>query len=197
VIIAAALLLAGGAASAQDPSAPAPTEVVRDLQRALLDSMKAGEQLDFPQRVERLRPVIERSHQFDEITRFMLGRHARELDDEQFAAIVEALRRLSVAEYASRFNRYNGETLEVLSSSSVSEDRVLVVTELVKSSGEAVRLEYMLQERDGRWGVINVVADGVSDLALKRAEYSTVLRQDGYTALLERLHSQAAEIRSR
>lgn len=195
MIVTAALLLGCVAAHAESTSPEAPVAVVRQLQEALLESMTAGERLDFEQRAERLRSIIERGHHFDAIARFMLGRHARELEEQQFSDIVEALKRLSVAEYAARFKRYNGEKLEILESSRLSEDRVMVLTELTKADGEPVRLEYVLQEHDGQWGVVNVVADGVSDLALKRAEYSTVLRNDGYTALLDRLREQIAETR--
>jgi len=196
-ILAAFTLAPGLGASLASTTGPeAPLELVRSLQEALLESMKAGEQLDYSERVARLRPVIDRTHHFDEITRFMLGRHGRELSDDQFATVVEALRQLSLAEYASRFNRYNGQRLKVLESSPMSGDRVMVTTELVKANGEAVQLEYMLQDQEGRWGVVNVVADGVSDLALKRAEYSTVLRREGYTALVERLRKQTADVRN-
>lgn len=190
----AALLLGCAALHAEVTGPEAPAAVVRDLQNSLLESMKAGENLDFTQRTERLRPIVERIHHFDAIAHFMLGRHARELDDEQFATIVDALEQFSVAEYAARFDRYKGERLMVLESSSMGEDRVMVATELIKANGEPVRLDYMLELRDGRWGVVNVIADGVSDLALKRAEYSTVLRQDGYVALRDRLRRQTAEI---
>lgn len=190
----AALLLGCIALQAEATGPEAPAEVVRHLQESLLESMKAGENLDFAQRTERLRPVIERTHHFDAIARFMLGRHARELDDDQLVNIADALGRLSVAEYASRFDRHKGEKLGVLESSGMGEDRVMVATELIKANGEPVRLEYMLERRDGTWGVVNVIADGVSDLALKRAEYSAVLREDGYAALLDRLHEQTAEI---
>lgn len=195
IVVMAVLLLGCVAARAEITGHEAPVAVVRDLQDSLLGSMKAGGSLDFPERVESLRPIIERTHHFDEIVRFMLGRHLRELDDQQLAAIVNALRQLSVMEYAARFDRYNGESLEILESSSLGEGRVLVVTELIKANGEPVRLEYMLQDHDGHWGVVNIVADGVSDLALKRTEYSSILRQDGYAALLERLRRQAAETR--
>lgn len=191
----AGLLLVCVVAHAQSPDPETPVAVVRQLQEALLESMTAGERLDFEQRAERLRPIIERGHHFDAIARFMLGRHARALDDQQFTDIVEALRQLSVAEYATRFNRYNGEKLEILESSELGADRVMVLTRLTKADGDPVHLEYVLQKHDDQWGVVNIVADGVSDLALKRAEYSTVLRNEGYTALLDRLREQIAETR--
>lgn len=190
----AALLFCLGNAHAEVTGPEAATAVVRDLHETLLESMKAGAALDFEQRKQRLRPMIERTHHFDVITGFMLGRHAAGLDEEQFEQVVAALERLSLAEYATHFDDYNGETLRILEASPIGDQRAMVAAELTRANGDSVSLDYMLQFHEGRWGVVNVIADGVSDLALRRAEYSRVLREEGYAALLERLRRQAGEV---
>jgi ABC-type transporter MlaC component len=51
--------------------------------------------------------------------------------------------------------------------------------------------EYLLQ-RDGEdWEIINIVADGVSDLALKRAEYQRLFASGGIDGLIAALERQA------
>jgi len=79
------LLSAFGVAAAEsgDREHEMAASVVGDLQAALLESMRAGESLDFAERRDRLRPVVRRTHHFGEITRFILGRHARELDEQR------------------------------------------------------------------------------------------------------------------
>jgi len=64
---------------------------------------------------------------------------------------------------------------------------VLVRTELLKSSGTRVHLDYVLQHRQGHWRIINIIANGVSDLALKRADYSSVLKRQGFQTLIDML----------
>jgi len=181
---------AGAEAGAEVDAA---TAIVQRLHDALIGSMKAGEQIDFEERMQRLRPTVERTFHFEPITRLVLGRNARELDPQQLHTITDMLAQLSVRQYAWHFDRYNGERLVHIASSVQAQDRVLVSTELVKDDGDRISLDYLLQEHDGHWGVVNVIADGVSDLALKRAEYAEALKRDGYPALVERLREQIAE----
>jgi phospholipid transport system substrate-binding protein len=49
-----------------------------------------------------------------------------------------------------------------------------------------------MRKIDGRWRIINIIADGVSDLALERAEYSSVIRRYGFNALLAKLKERIA-----
>ena len=37
------------------------------------------------------------------------------------------------------------------------------------------------------WRIINILADGVSDLALKRVEYRAILQRDGFPKLIDML----------
>ena len=193
-LVLALALLACGPAQATDPAEQAAEAVVERLHETLLASMKAGDELDFAQRVERLRPVVERTFHFEVISRFVLGAHARGLDAEQRVRIVDALAALSARQYASHFDRYNGERLVHVETTSRGDERVRVATELVRADGERISLEYVLQQHEGRWGVVNVIADGVSDLALKRAEYAAALSDNGFPALIERLRRQIEEI---
>jgi phospholipid transport system substrate-binding protein len=55
---------------------------------------------------------------------------------------------------------------------------------LIKADGKEVQFDYLLRQNDQRWMIINIIANGVSDLALKRSEYSAVIRRDGFDALM-------------
>ena len=47
------------------------------------------------------------------------------------------------------------------------------------------------------WRIINIVADGVSDLALKRAEYQRVFASGGIEGLVAELEQQTAALGAR
>jgi phospholipid transport system substrate-binding protein len=55
-----------------------------------------------------------------------------------------------------------------------------------------VRFDYLLHRSEGRWTILNIVADGVSDLATKRAEYRSVLKARGLDGLIRKLRDQIA-----
>ena len=53
------------------------------------------------------------------------------------------------------------------------------------------KLDYFFS--DGK--VFNVAADGVSDLSLRRADYNSVLKSEGFDALMAHLEQQLRELR--
>ncbi|MGH8605553.1 MAG: ABC transporter substrate-binding protein, partial [Gammaproteobacteria bacterium] len=59
--------------------------------------------------------------------------------------------------------------------------------------GEAVRLDYVLQTKSDEWLIVNVIADGVSDLSLKRADYTSVLKSKGFDDLITVLNDKIAK----
>lgn len=72
--------------------------------------------------------------------------------------------------------------------------RMRVRTRLVRPGDEAVQLDYVLQEEAGRWRIVNVVANGVSDLSLKRADYGSIMKKQGFDLLVEKLEAQVAAL---
>ena len=54
-----------------------------------------------------------------------------------------------------------------------------------------------LRQGDKGWRIINIVADGVSDLALKRAEYQRVLAHGTLDSLIKELETQTERLRQR
>ena len=114
-----------------------------------------------------------------------LGRTWRSMAEPQRAEFVELLSELVVATYADRFDEYNDQTFITDAVTSVKAGYV-VQTKLIRRNGEFVRLDYVF--RDG--GIFNVVADGVSDLSLRRADYNSIVKTEGYAALLTHMQDK-------
>jgi phospholipid transport system substrate-binding protein len=47
-----------------------------------------------------------------------------------------------------------------------------------------------MHNKDGKWYIISVIADGVNDLALKRAEYASVIKKNGFDALISKINDK-------
>jgi phospholipid transport system substrate-binding protein len=71
-------------------------------------------------------------------------------------------------------------------------EQVLVRTRIIKGKDEVARLDYVLRETKDGWRIINIIANGVSDLALKRVEYRSILERDGFPALIDMLKKKIA-----
>lgn len=189
------LLLAPALAAAQAaaPATDTPTQVVENLHATLLATMREADTLGFAGRYARLAPVLDASFDFPAIARIVTGRHWRDLDAATRTAFIRTFTELSVATYATNFSGFDGERFVTLGNEAAA-GRTIIRTELVQSDADKVSLNYLLHQRDGAWRIVNVVAQGVSDLALKRAEYTAVIKAEGIDSLLKRLAQKVAEM---
>ncbi len=174
--------------------APTPTETVDRLHAALIDVMQNADALGFAGRRERLSPVIMKSFDFAFISQVVLGRFWEDLPEANRARMIGTFTRLTLATYASRFDGYSGEQFQQAEVKPMNRGRILVRTELVRPGKEPVQLDYVLQEENNQWLIVNVVANGVSDLSLKRADYGSVMKSHGFDGLMERLEAQITEL---
>jgi len=169
-----------------------PSSVVDKLHLSLLETMKKADQLGYSGRYRNLDPVVRSVFDFPSIAQIVVGRYWKDFSEGQRTSFVETFTKLSVATYASRFDDYSNEEFRQVAEDKLKEERVLIKTELKKSNGEVVQLNYVLQPKGNQWKIVNVIANGVSDLSLKRADYTAVLRDKGYDALMAMLNEKIA-----
>lgn len=184
-------LVCGFLATPLVQAADAPTAVVEKLHGTLLTMMKDASSLGYDGRVKQVAPVLDETFDFQTIGRVVTGRHWKGLTAATRDKFVATFARLSAATYADNFDGYAGETFKTLNEE-VKKGAALVKTQIVKSDGKAVSLNYVLNQRDGQWRIVNVIAEGVSDLALKRSEYGAVIAKEGIDALIAKLNSKIA-----
>ncbi len=173
-------------AKAQEDSA---TATVEHLHTVILQIMQEADKLGYSGRYRLVEPAVNAGYDFRAMARIVLGSHWNTLTESQINQFTQTFARLAVATYADRFDGYSGEKFETVGSSE-RQGRYLVKTNLVKNNGETVSLNYMLHKNSGKWSIINVIADGVSDLALKRGEYTSVIKSEGFQALVDKLNEK-------
>ena len=126
----------------------------------------------------------------ERIARVSLGRSWRKLDEESQDQFVALLFDHVVATYADRFDENRGQEFELYDTRSVR-NGVVVESAVKPVDGKPVKLDYFFREDR----VFNVAADGVSDLSLRRADYNSVLKEQGFEALIVHLEQKLDEIR--
>jgi phospholipid transport system substrate-binding protein len=174
-------------------ASPPAVDVVDNLHSSLLVVMKEGQKISFKERFDQLTPVIAISFDLPFIAKMAMGRHWDTLDPSQRTRFVETFRRLSIATYAANFDSYSGEHFKILSEKELDRGQFQIRTRLIKSDGGEVSLDYILRPADKQWRIINVIANGVSDLALKRADYTQFLKTNSFDALLGKLNEKIAQ----
>jgi phospholipid transport system substrate-binding protein len=190
VLVVLAMGLGAARASAQEE----PVKVIQSFYDVLLDVMKNADKLGVQGREQKLDPVIRKTYDLPLMARLTVGPQWQSLTPEQQQRITEAFSKMTVATYANRFDGYSGEKLEVSPQPQKSNNGTIVQTKLVKSDGEPITLNYLMREGEGTWKVIDVFLNGTaSELATRRAEFSSVLRRDGADALVKLIEKRAAE----
>lgn len=192
LMMVAALLVCGPHALAQsgDPAAR-----VKSFYSTLLETMKEAKTLGVEGRYKKLAPAVTAAYDLPAMTRIAVGPTWTTLTPEQQAAITSAFSRMTIATYARRFDGYDGERFEV--DPKVVErgaDRI-VNTRLVPKNGEAVSLNYLLRNAGGDWKIVDVYLSGtISELATRRAEFSSILKSGGADALATTLRGRGDKL---
>jgi phospholipid transport system substrate-binding protein len=182
-------------ATAADLATDSPAATISTLQAGLVDSGEASS-ATVDERYRELEPLIDATHNLPYIAEFALRRQWPSLTEPDRLRFIAAFRRLSVMTYAARFRNVASDAFRPLEAGEPDANgRVLVTTGIARASQPDVSFEYLMQKDETGWRIINVVADGVSDLALKRAEYQRLFASGGLEGLLAELEAQTERLR--
>lgn len=196
--LAAGLLGAVLAANAAEPemATDTPGATIATLQRGLIAVAREQPKATIDERYRALEPLILATHDLPYIAEFALRRQWGSLNEIDRQRFIAAFQRLSVMTYAARFTNVGPETFRAATQGPLAESaRAQVSTAIARAGAADVSLEYLLQQGTAGWRIINVLADGVSDLALKRAEYQRVLASGSLETLIAELEAQTARLR--
>lgn len=173
-----------------------PAELVEQLNGVLLEVMRNADSLGYEGRYARLAPVLTETFNFPVMAGISAGRHWRGLSAEQKAELAKAFSRLSIGTFANRFDGYGGERFEVAGAEPGPRGSVLVRNKLIKTGGEVIEINYLMKEYKGQWRAIDVYLDSkYSELAIKRSEHTSVIANEGFDSLIERIEAKLAEWR--
>lgn len=183
-------LFATANAYAQNVTGATAKQVVEKFQAELIAVMKSGKQLGYTGRYDKLYEPVSNSHDLTKIARIVVGKEWEKLSEAQQQKLVDDFVRLSVASYAHNFKDYSGESFVFDSEEETTRGGVVVHSTLTIPDDKPVKFDYMLKEKGTSWRIINIIANGVSDLALKRSEYTTILQREGFDALIAKINEK-------
>lgn len=148
----------------------------------------------------RFRQIMQDYVAFQTIARWVLGgRHWRAASEEQRERYLALFEKLMVSTYAHRFQRYSGETLEVIGVRNIDETQVLVQTTLKRPNADKpLRVDWRVRGSKDTLKVIDIMIEGLSMAQTQRSEFSSVLRDNGgdVDALMSTLEERLAAARA-
>jgi len=178
-----------------EAAARTPVDRIESFHAGLLQIMKEAETLGFQGRIDRLAPLMANTFDLDFMASKTIGRHWKKLSDEDKERWAQTFARFTYANYAGRFT---GEEFVTLGVEDAARGTLNVLTKIVVPDGDDVQLNYRVIERSGEWKVIDVYLNGtVSELALRRSEYSSALKREGFPALVDSIENKIEDLKEK
>lgn len=170
----------------------APEQVVATFHAALVAAMHDG---SYQGRYDSLTPAMNRAFDFASMTRIAVGPSWYNLQPAQQDALVDAFRRFSIATYASQFDQYSGERFEAAGPSEVAPQGLIVRTIMQPAGGKPIKFNYLLHRAGGGWRIVDIYLEGtISQLAVRRSEFASVLAQSGPDGLAHLLDQKVKRL---
>ena len=201
-------LLAACAAQAQNATAttdgkPAPTQVDTSGPSQLIESsaniLLSGidsRRAEFRKDPTGLYALVESTllPHFDTpyAAQLVLGQHWRTATPEQRKRFVDAFYKSLLYTYGDAMVDFTGDRLKVIPTKvAPTDERATVRTEIKRSNGTKVGVNYSLRKVNGEWKAWDVVIDGISYVKSYREDYGAEVQQKGLDAVITRLEAKA------
>ena len=186
-LAAATLALAGRPAFADtDPAA----QRIQAFYDVLLVSMKQGSSLGVQGRYAKMAPAVQATFDIPGLAKIASGAAWDKIPADQQTAITTAFARMVAARYASEFKDYSGQQFTVDPTPLPRSADKIVRSQLVPTDDDPTSFDYLMRGSGSDWKVEDVYLDGsISQLAVWRSEFSSVLASGGPDALLAKIKS--------
>jgi phospholipid transport system substrate-binding protein len=181
----------GTALAAIDPAVAR----IQSFYDVLLDAMKEGKKIGIEGRFKKLLPAVHATFDMPALTKTACGPAWAKISPDKQKTLIETFERMVAARYANQFNSYSGERFIVEPTPIQRNADRIVRTQLVPADGEPTVLNYLMRGSGDDWKVEDVYLDGtISQLAVWRSDFSSVLQSGGGDALLARLKDLTAKL---
>ena len=175
-------------AQAADP-ARAPVQALSD---GLIGIMKNAAKLGFAGRATQIGPIVDRTFDLPLTTRLAVGTAWTTATPADRTALVAAIRKLTVNQYAANFDGYSGQAFTIDPKVEIRGTDRVVRTTLTQPKAEAVKIAYRLRQSGSDWKIIDVFyQNSISSLATRRSDFQAILDKGGVKALVGHVNALA------
>jgi len=188
------------------PSSPSKADSIVDpavheieaFYAVLVDTMKRGKQLGLEGRYRELKPAAETAFDIPGMTQMSIGPSWATTSESDRKALIDVVERMTVVSYAKNFANFGGEKFVVEPAAKTRNVDKIVESKLLGSDGSTVPFNYRLHAVDGHWKIVDIYLNGtISQLALRRADFSSTFEKLGPTGLIQKLNAMVDKQMSR
>ena len=124
------------------------------------------------------------------ITRAVLGRYWRKLDPDERRRFRELFPQFVVHVYLPHITKYSRDHMKILGARPRGKRDVVVKSELRTDKGDWIDADWRLRSARDGIRIIDLTVAGVSLLLVQRQEFEAVIRRNGFSSLVEKLHER-------
>jgi phospholipid transport system substrate-binding protein len=204
-LLAGSALAADGTATGASPAPTAvdtsgPSELIESSANILLAGIDAHRE-EFRKDPTGLYALVENTllPNFDTpyAAQLVLGRHWRDATPEQRKRFIDAFYKSLLYTYGDAMIDFTADRLKVLPTRvAPADERATVRTEIKRSNGTKVAVNYSMRKVNGAWKAWDVVIDGISYVKSYREDYGAEVEQKGLDAVIARLEEKAQSARA-
>ena len=169
------------------------SQFIRDLGDQAIQVLQT-QGLTLEQREGRFREILRQGFNVDFIGRFVIGRYWRKASAQQKADYQQFFGEYILQTYAGRFGGYAGEKLTITEEKPAGKTDVVVRTRISRPSGSPINADWRVRVTDGRYGIIDVMVEGVSIALTHRQEFSGLIKKSGVDGLINLLHARVDKL---
>jgi len=181
-------LLLGAAGAWAGPPTEIAKQVIEKALNALNDPSSQGEA-----RRQKVKRIVDPYFDYQEMAKRSLGPTWGRLSPGQRQEFVALFAQLLEASYSDKIEKYAQRVKIDYTGEILSGDTAEVRTVVVKAN-DRIPLNYRLMNEGGTWKVYDVVIEGVSLVSNYRSQFSRIIHESGYAALVQRLKTKVSEL---
>jgi phospholipid transport system substrate-binding protein len=182
---------AAPAAAAPEGAAQSPSDVVQSSAQAMLKELDANRAMyrQDPSKVGQLVDKYLLPHFDTEFSaRLVLGAHWRTATPDQRKRFIDAFYHSLLNNYGAALSDFTADKLKIFPTNvDPGADRATVRTEVKRSGGERVSVNYYMHKTPEGWKAWDVVIDGISYVNSYREDFGAQIDQQGLDAVINRL----------
>jgi phospholipid transport system substrate-binding protein len=138
---------------------------------------------------EEIRKISDIMFHWPQLSKMTLGKNWDALSAEQQQEFIRLFKEILEAAYIDKILAYKDEKIDYVSNQALSETKSEVETKIVSGSSP-VSIKYRLVNLGGRWGVYDVIVEGVSLAKNYRTQFRDILSKQSPADLIETLRKK-------
>jgi len=172
-----------------------PVTLIKQTINEVLDILK-DEELKKPDkganRRAELRRVIGERFDFEEMAKRSLALHWKKRTPEERQEFIPLFSDLLERSYVNKIENYTDEQI-LYTDETIDNDYATVKTKIITKRNVEIPIEYRLLKNNNRWGVYDVIIEGVSLVNNYRNQFNRIIRKDSYEELVKRMKNKQEE----